>query len=225
VTSLDGLRTGSWVAPDAWTRRSRHISKINATLLFPLSRGKGGEGDRTWRNSYLKSPSPLLGKGPRVGEMNFVKTNAVVIVVTLVAALMGANASAQQPTPAALLNPNWCSDVPASPPPPNLEQHPGDWAVLWKRCMNNRSDILCAPLCQSAKDRWKQQKAGLLNQPRTFPTPNDQPQGPFPLPGGGSGYILPAQPAPNPSGQTSDGADAVSAALNCVLPLDCHFGT
>jgi hypothetical protein len=139
-----------------------------------------------------------------------------VIALGIAIALTSGKALAQHPaatpTPAPQ-NPNWCSDVPASPPPPNLEHHPGDWAVLRKRCMNNSSDLLCAPLCQDAKDRWKQQKEGLLNQPSTFTTPTDQPQGPFPLSGGGSGYILPAQPAPAPSGQTSDAADAVSAAL------------
>ena len=83
--------------------------------------------------------------------------------------LMVSSASAQQPAPAAPLNPQWCSDVPASPPPPNLEHHLGDWAILRNRCMNNRSDLLCAPLCQDAKDRWKQQKAGLLNHPSSFP--------------------------------------------------------
>ena len=107
-----------------------------------------------------------------------------------------------RPTPAALLNPNWCSEVPASPPPPNLEHHPGDWAALRERCMSTGPDRsgLCSELCQDAKDRWKQQKAGLLSQPSTFPSPTDQPLGPFPLPGGGSGYILPAQPAPRASG-------------------------
>ena len=187
--------------------------------------------------------------------------------------LMVSSAGAQQSTPAAPLNPQWCSGVPALPAPPNLEQHPGDWAVLRNRCMNNRSDLLCAPLCQDAKDRWKQEKAGLLNhpssfpaipanpavptsspqwctdapasppppgfehrpggwanvrkmcaahrgrgcmwlcelalelwsmkkagrlnQPDTFPPATDKPQGPFPLPGGAKGYILPIQPAPS----------------------------
>jgi hypothetical protein len=190
--------------------------------------------------------------------------------------LMVSSAGAQQPTPAAPLNPQWCSGMPASPPPPNLEHRPGDWAVLRKRCMNTGPDRshLCDTLCQDAKDRWKQQKAGLLNhpssflaipanpavptgrpqwctdapasppppgfdrhpgdwanvrkmcearadsgcrrlcalaeelwsrkkvgqmnQPNTFPPATDKPQGPFPLPGGAKGYILPIQPAPKP---------------------------
>src|SRR5271156_635468 len=79
--------------------------------------------------------------------------------------LMVSSVSAQQPTPAAPLNPHWCSGVPASPPPPNLEHRLGDWAELRKRCMNTGPDRshLCDALCQDAKDRWKQQKAGLLN--------------------------------------------------------------
>ena len=40
------------------------------------------------------------------------------------------------------------------------------------------------------------EEGGQLNQPNTAPSPSDQPQGPFPLPGGASGYVLPAQPAP-----------------------------
>jgi hypothetical protein len=188
--------------------------------------------------------------------------------------LMVASASAEQPTPAALLNPQWCSGVPSSPPPPNLEHRPGDWAELRKRCMNTGPDRshLCDILCQDAKDRWKQPKAGLLNhpsslpaipanpavpsspqwctdapasppppglehhpgdwanlrkkcaahddrgcmyicsfavelwsmkrsgrlnQPNTFRPATDKFQGPFPLPGGAKGYILPIQPNPS----------------------------
>jgi hypothetical protein len=40
--------------------------------------------------------------------------------------------------------PNWCSDVPASPPPPNFELTPGAWAATRKMCMNWR-----APQCPS----------------------------------------------------------------------------
>ena len=135
-------------------------------------------------------------------NMNVVK--AIVIVVTLVAALMGASASAQQPasatpqpTPAALRNPNWCSQVPASPPPPYFEHHPGAWAAERQMCMNlDKNDRACASICINAIDRWNLQKAGRFNQPDTFPSPTDQPQGPFPLPGGANGYILPVQPAP-----------------------------
>ena len=153
--------------------------------------------------------------------MTVVKAKAIVIVVTLVAALMGASASAQQPasatpqpTPAALRNPNWCSQVPASPPPPYFEHHPGAWAAERQMCMNlDKNDRACASICINAIDRWNLQKAGRFNQPDTFPSLTDQPQGPFPLPGGANGYILPVQPAPAPSDPTSDAADAVSAAL------------
>ena len=82
--------------------------------------------------------------------------------------------------------------------------------------VNDRS---CASICINAIDRWNLQKAGRFDQPDSFPTPTDQPQGPFPLPGGANGYILPVQPPPAPSGPTSDAADAVSAALSqAVLP-------
>ncbi len=101
--------------------------------------------------------------------------------------------------------PNWCSDVPASPPPPTFEHHPGEWAEARQLCMSARKgDRRCRYICADAQDRWRLQKSGRLNEPNTFPTPTDQPQGPFPLPGGGSGYILPEQPAPTPGGQRSD---------------------
>jgi hypothetical protein len=124
-----------------------------------------------------------------------------VILFAMVAALMGANASAQQPTAATLLNPNWCSDVPASPPPPYFDHHPGEWAETRQLCMSARKgDTGCAYACGDARERWSQQKAGRLDQPSIFPSPTDKPQGPFPLPGGASGYILPVQPAPaNPN--------------------------
>ncbi len=108
------------------------------------------------------------------------------------------------PTPVAPLNPNWCSQVPASPPPPYFEHHPGAWAAERQMCMNlDKNDRACASICINAIDRWNLQKAGRFNQPDTFPSPTDQPQGPFPLPGGANGYILPVQPAPAPGGPTS----------------------
>ncbi len=129
--------------------------------------------------------------------MKIVKAIAIVILVAVVAALVAASVGAQPPTPAAPINPNWCSDVPASPPPPNFEHHRGDWTAIRQRCMNvGRRERGCALICADAEERWSQQKAGLLNRPDTFPPTTDKPQGPFPLPGGASGYILPAQPAP-----------------------------
>jgi hypothetical protein len=103
-------------------------------------------------------------------------------------------------------NPNWCSDVPASPPPPNFETKPGDWAATRKMCMSAGAGMACSSLCSGARERWnlrRLQQSGQL-KPDLFPAPTDKPQGPFPLPGGGSGFILPKQPAP--SGPTSDAA-------------------
>jgi len=150
--------------------------------------------------------------------VNVVKAIAIAVVVALGAALTGATADAQQPTAAAPHYPNWCSGVPASPPPPKFDTgHPGHWAAVRKMCMNAKTpEMGCGDICRYAKDLWRMQKSGRLNQPDTFPSPTDEPQGPFPLPGGGSGFILPKQPAP--SGPTSDGADALSAALSAVLP-------
>jgi hypothetical protein len=93
-------------------------------------------------------------------------------------------------------NPDWCSDVPASPSPPNFDQQRGEWAAVRYMCMHKRSDRTCGELCQNAEERWRQQKAGLLDRPSTFPSPTDKPQGPFTLPGGAKRYILPMQPAP-----------------------------
>jgi hypothetical protein len=93
-------------------------------------------------------------------------------------------------------NPDWCSHVPASPSPPNFDYQRGEWAAARYMCMHKRPDRSCGELCQNAEDRWRQQKAGLLDRPSTFPSPTDKLQGPFPLQGGAKGYILPMQPAP-----------------------------
>ena len=105
----------------------------------------------------------------------------------------------QTATSASPTNPNWCADVPASPPPPKFDAgHPGNWAATRKMCMNaKRGEMGCGDICRFAEDLWRMQKSGRLNQPDTFPSPTDKPQGPFPLPGGGSGFILPEQPAPH----------------------------
>jgi hypothetical protein len=93
-------------------------------------------------------------------------------------------------------NPDWCSDVPASPSPPNFDFQRGEWAAVRYTCMHKRLDRSCGELCQDAEERWSQKKARLLDRPSTFPSPTDKPQGPFTLPGGAKGYILPMQPAP-----------------------------
>jgi hypothetical protein len=93
-------------------------------------------------------------------------------------------------------NPDWCSDVPASPSPPNFDYQRGEWAAGRYMCMHKRPDLSCGELCLDAEERWRQKKAGLLDRASTFPSPTDKPQGPFPGPGGAKGYILPMQPAP-----------------------------
>jgi hypothetical protein len=96
-------------------------------------------------------------------------------------------------------NPNWCPGVPASPPPPHYqaENRPNDWADTSKRCMNVVGvDVICTDACQAARELWQRSKEGTLNQPFTLPAPTDQLQGPFPLPGGAKGYILPVPPTP-----------------------------
>ncbi len=118
----------------------------------------------------------------------------------MVAALIGANAIAQQPTAApaaAPRNPNWCSDVPASPPPPHYqaENRPNAWADTRKRCMNAvDTDWMCMDTCGTARELWQRAKAGTLNQPLTYPLSTDKLQGPFPLQGGAKGWVLPLPP-------------------------------
>src|ERR1700685_232517 len=86
--------------------------------------------------------------------------------------------------------PQWCTDAPASPPPPGFEHRPGDWANVRKMCAAH-GDRGCMWLCELALELWSMKKAGRLNQPNTFPPATDKPQGPFPLPGGAKGDILP----------------------------------
>lgn len=91
------------------------------------------------------------------------------------------------------VNPNWCGDVPASPPPPKFSAE--DWAAERQRCMNEAnvvSDTTCVYICQGAREMWARAKAGTLNLPQDRPDSTTVPQGPFPLPGDGSGYIAPA---------------------------------
>lgn len=109
------------------------------------------------------------------------------------------------PTPATLnqsttsrtpVNPNWCSDVPASPAPPKFENNPGDWAYTRSQCIKKpAADAGCWYACQGARELWGRVKAGTLNLPQDHPSSTTVPQGPFPLPGGGSGYIAPLPPS------------------------------
>jgi hypothetical protein len=109
-------------------------------------------------------------------------------------------------------NPNWCSDVPASPPPPHFENKPGDWAYIRSQCMKKSGfDVSCFDDCLAAKERWARAKAGTLNLPEAPKDSTTVPQGPFPLPGGGSGYIAPLPP------RSGDAASTTDLALNSVL--------
>jgi hypothetical protein len=93
--------------------------------------------------------------------------------------------------------PQWRPDAPASPPPPGFEHRPGDWTAARKMCGARLHDRGCRYICSFALELWSMKKAGRLNQPNTFPPATDKPQGPFALPGGAKGYILPAQSAPS----------------------------
>ena len=124
----------------------------------------------------------------------------LVMLVAVGAALMGANASAQQPMAAstpAPRNPNWCPGVPASPPPPHYqaENRPNAWADIRKRCTNAvDTDWMCMNVCGSARELWQRARAGTLDQPLTYPLSTDKLQGPFPLKGGAKGWVLPMPP-------------------------------
>ncbi len=81
------------------------------------------------------------------------------IVVAIVAALMRANASAQQPAPTpAGRNPHWCPDVPAATPPLN-KNSPEEWASHREICMNSKHSFLrdhdCGDLCGGARELWE----------------------------------------------------------------------
>ena len=87
------------------------------------------------------------------------KGKTIVILVAIVAALMEANASAQQPTAVPApppRNPNWCPDVPASTPPLNkISLYV--WASTRQRCMNEATagtDETCLDLCGGARELW-----------------------------------------------------------------------
>ena len=70
--------------------------------------------------------------------------------------------------PATTANPNWCSEVPASPAPPHFDGHYGIWSVVRKRCTSAGRDIYeCGGLCMAAKDLWNMQKTGVFNRTDT----------------------------------------------------------
>src|SRR5579862_762096 len=129
--------------------------------------------------------------------------------------------SAAPSATAAPLNPNWCSDVPALPPPPHYEaaNRRGVWTRRRNMCLNRaQHDSTCVYICQSARELWQREKARTLNQPLDAPTSTDQPQGPFQLEDGAHGYVLPlprskSTPAQNLPGPPSSAITPQDLAL------------
>lgn len=69
-------------------------------------------------------------------------------------------ASAQQPPTPVLANPNWCSDVPASPPPPS-KFTAAQWTSIRQRCTASTArDDICRDVCEAARELWQRAKAG-----------------------------------------------------------------
>ena len=129
--------------------------------------------------------------------MKGLKSKAIVIFVVMVPALIAMNANAQQPTAAptpAPRNPNWCADVPASTPPLN-KISPQEWADIRKRCKNAvDTDWMCMNDCGAARELWQRAKEGTPKEPFTLPPATNKLQGPFLLPGGAKGWVLPVPP-------------------------------
>ena len=102
--------------------------------------------------------------------MKVLNAMAIVIVVATAGSLMASSANAQQPTPAALAIPNWCSDVPASPAPPGFELRAGNWAYVRKACSSETSLNFrtCADICMDARARWKMKKSGHLSKSQSI---------------------------------------------------------
>ena len=89
--------------------------------------------------------------------MKSVRAAAIVILVGIGVALMGVPADAQQSTAAstpAPRNPNWCPDVPTSPPPGLTAEI---WANERQTCMNLpgvAEDHTCGNYCKGAREMW-----------------------------------------------------------------------
>lgn len=153
------------------------------------------------RCRILRTRRDYLGRR-RASLAHTARVAVTAMILAIAVALTSARALAQQPvatpTPGPR-NPNWCSDVPASPPPPTYDarNYPGAWTAERTRCMNSIGrDITCSDICNGARELWQRAKTGGLNQPLTFPPSTDKPQGPFLEPDGGKIYILPLPPTP-----------------------------
>jgi len=67
---------------------------------------------------------------------------------------------APQPIPTSSTGATWCRDVPASPPPPDSELRPGNWAYVMKACSsgNPLNFRTCNFICMDARARWARWK-------------------------------------------------------------------
>jgi hypothetical protein len=140
-------------------------------------------------------------KTRRAGAIAIAGWYLMVQYVLLVPVVSAHVSSAQPPTPA---DPNWCSEVPASPAPPHFDGHYGTWAAARKQCTSTSRDIyFCGDLCMAAKDLWNMEKVGVFDRADSFPSATAKQQGPFALPGGANGYILPAAPSAAPTSDSS----------------------
>jgi hypothetical protein len=162
---------------------------------------------RCW---ILRTRRDYLGR-QRASLAHTARVAVTVMFLGIAVALTSGNALAQQtaatPTPAPR-NPNWCSDVPASPAPPHFENAPGEWTAVRNMCMNavgvTSATSTCMYACRAAREMWQRAKTGGLNQPLTFPPSTDKPQGPFLEPDGGKIYVLPLPPTPAASTTPAD---------------------
>lgn len=118
---------------------------------------------------------------------------------------------------------SWCPDSPGFPPVRATPTPPGftdwKWAEYVKRCADpgapptppNDWDAVmaekhaCAYACVLARARLQAQQHPSPPLSSPLPPSGPQQQGPFPLPGGGKGYVLPANPDPTPTLQNGGG--------------------
>lgn len=49
-------------------------------------------------------------------------------------------------------SPQWCTDAPASPPPPGFEHRRGDWTNVREMCGAHMGDRGCMRLCAFAEE-------------------------------------------------------------------------
>ncbi len=81
--------------------------------------------------------------------------------LALVGLVFVGQATAQQPTAKPQTNPNWCSDVPASPNPPKMD----NWPRLRESCINGIGRTIdCVDDCVAARELWKAKRDGRLSQ-------------------------------------------------------------